>query len=165
VVTDLDNKIDENGQIDIQNGNISIRQEDIQKKFNSIDGNIRAFVSPLKTLEFDIAMGSLYTYIDKAIQIAKKIKSKNDWITDEEVKNIQLQDFSIGKDAHERAKIIYEPLEKNQASKSVTAQWFAKLLNDDKENIINLIKKDYEKNTGVKYLIEAIEHVTEKIIW
>ena len=165
IVTDLDNKIDENGQINTQNGNISKRPEDIQIKFNSIDGNIRAFVSPLKTLEFDIAMGSLYKDINKAIQIAKKIKSNNDWITDDDVKNIQVHDFSNEKDEHKRAKIIYEPLEKNQASKSVTAQWFSKLLNDDKDEALTCIRKDYTEDTGIKYLIEAIEHVTEKINW
>lgn len=165
VVTDLDTEINENGEVVDKNENISKKKENIQNKYNSNDGNIRAFISHLKTLEFDIAMGGLYEYIYKAIQIAKKIKSSKDWITDEEVKNIQLQDFSNEKDIHKRAKNIYEPLEKNQASKSVTSQWLGKLLNDDKNNIINLIKKDYEKNTGIKYLIEAIEHVTEKINW
>lgn len=163
VVTDLDNKIDENGQIVAQEGNTSKRQEDIQNKYNSNDGNVRAFISPLKTLEFDIAMGSLYTYIDRAIQIAKKIKPNKDWITDEEFQNTHPQDFSNENDIHKRAKIIYEPLEKNDASKPVTAQWLGKLLNDNKDNVLNLIRKDYTENTGIKYLIEAIEHVTEKI--
>lgn len=165
LVTDLDNKIDENGQIVAQEGNTSKRQEDIQNKYNSNDGNIRAFISPLKTLEFDIAMGSLYTYIDRAIQIAKKIKPNKDWITDEEFQNIQPNDFSNVNDINKRAKIIYEPLEKKQASKSVTSQWLSKLLNDDKENVLTLIRKDYTEDKGIKYLIEAIEHVTEKINW
>jgi putative ATP-dependent endonuclease of OLD family len=165
VVTDLDTKINENGEIVDQNENISKSIEDSQSIYNSNDGNIKAFVSPLKTMEFDIAMGSLYEYIYKAIQIAKKIKSRKDWITDEEVKNIQLQDFSNENDIHKRAQIIYQPLEKNQASKSVTAQWFAKLLNNDKDKVLNLIRRDYTEDTGIKYLIEAIEHVTEKINW
>lgn len=165
VVTDLDTKVDENGQSIDQKDDINKKRDAIQKKYNSSDGNIKVFVSPLKTLEFDIAMSNLYNYMDRAIQIAKKIKSSKDWITDDEVKNIQVHDFSNEKDEHKRAKIIYEPLEKNQASKSVTAQWFAKLLNDDKDNVLNLIGKDYAEDTGIKYLIEAIEHLTEKINW
>ena len=163
VVTDLDTKIDENGQPMDQADNIDKKRDGIQNKYNSNDGNIKVFISPLKTLEFDIAIGNLYNYINQAAQIAKKIKSSNDWITDEEIKNIQLQDFSNEKDIHKRAKKIYEPLEKKQASKSVTAQWLGKLLNDDKGNVVNLIRKDYDENTGIKYLMEAIEHVTEPI--
>jgi len=165
VVADLDTKVDENGQSIDQKDDINKKLEDIQNKYNSSDEYIKAFVSPLKTLEFDIAMGNLYEYMDRAIQIAKKIKSNKDWITDEEVKNIQLQNFSIEKDVHKRAKIIYEPLENNQASKSVTAQWFAKLLNDDKDKVLTFIRNDYTEDTGIKYLIEAIEHLTEKINW
>lgn len=165
VVTDLDTKIDENGQPMEQDDNIDKKRDVIQNKYNSSDGNIKAFVSPLKTLEFDIALGNLYCYIDRAIQIAKKIKSSNDWITEQDIQDIQLQDFSNEKDTHKRASKIYEPLEKNQASKSVTAQWLGKLLNDDKENVLNRIKNDYDEKTGVKYLIEAIEHVTEKLNW
>jgi len=164
VVTDLDNKIDENGQIVAQKGNKIKRKEDIQNKYNSNDGNIRAFISPLKTLEFDIAMGNLYTYIDRAIQIAEKIKPNKDWITDEEFQNIHPHDFSNVNDIIKIAKNIYKPLKK-KASKPVTAQWLCKLLNDDKDNVLTLIRKDYTEDKGIKYLIEAIEHVTEKINW
>lgn len=164
VVTDLDTKTNENGQAIDEKEILNKKQAKFQK-YSSNDGNIKAFISPLKTLEFDIALGNLYQHINKAIQIAKKIKSSNDWITDEEIKNIQLQDFLNEKDINKRASIIYEPLEKNQASKSVTAQWLGKLLNDDKNNVLKLIRKDYDENTGVKYLIEAIEHVTEKLNW
>lgn len=165
VVADLDAKINENGEVVDQNENINEKKENILRKYNSSDGNIEAFVSPLKTLEFDIAMGSLCSYIDRAIQIAKKIKSCNDWITDEELQDIHPQVFSNENNIIKIAKNIYEPLEKNQASKTVTAQWLGKLLNDDKDNVLKLIRKDYTEDTGIKYLIEAIEHVTEKIDW
>ncbi len=171
VVTDLDTKTNENGQAVDESGQIINEKEILNKKqaklqkYSSNDGNIKAFVSSLKTLEFDIAMGNLYMYINKAIQIAKKIKYSNDWITEQDIQNIQLQDFSNEKDIHKRASIVYESLEKKQASKSVTAQWLGKLLNDDKKDVISLIKEDYKNDTGVKYLIEAIEHVTEKLNW
>lgn len=165
VMPDLDTKVDENGQPIVKKDNIDKKRADIQKKYNSSDRYIKVFVSPLKTLEFDIATGNLYHYINKSIQIAKEIKSKKDWITEENIQKIEIHDFSNEKDIRKRAKIIYEPLEKKQASKTITAQWFGKLLNDDKENVIKLIRKDYNENTGIKYLIEAIEHVTEKLNW
>lgn len=165
VVADLDAKINENGEVVDQNENINKIKEDIQNKYDSKEKNIKAFVSPLKTLEFDIAMGGLCSYIDRAIQIAEKIKSCNDWITDEEFQDIYPHDFSNENNIIRIAKNIYEPLEKNQASKTVTAQWLSKLLNDDKDNVLTLIRKDYTEDKGIKYLIEAIEHVTEKINW
>jgi len=55
----------------------------------------------------------------------------------------------------------FKPLEKNQASKSIAAQWFAKLLNDDKEKVKCLIIKDFRQRIGMSYIIDAIKHVTE----
>ncbi|MCM8809803.1 MAG: AAA family ATPase, partial [Candidatus Omnitrophica bacterium] len=161
VVTDLDAKVDENGNP--SPNNIEEQRKEIKNKYSSNDGNIKPFISPLKTLEFDIALGNLYEYMHRAILIAKKIKSKNDWLTQYEISNIfsQLSETNPNK----RASIIYEPLDKNQASKSVTAQWFAKLICDKKDKVKNLIAKDYQENKGIKYIIEAIEHVTEKIDW
>ncbi|HOQ05767.1 MAG TPA: AAA family ATPase [Anaerohalosphaeraceae bacterium] len=163
VITDSDIPVKENGMP--ENGyNVNKHRQNIAQKYDSGDGRIQAFVSPLKTMEFDIAMGNLYQYMYKAIQIAKKIKSTDDWIADKELRNILNQSIEE-KNPNKRAKIIYEPLEKNQASKPVAAQWFAKLLMDDKDRVSSLIREDYENNTGIRYLIEAIEHVTEKIKW
>lgn len=162
VVTDLDIKIDENGK-PIEGENVGNKRGEIEEKYNS--GDIKTFISPLKTLEFDVAMGNLYNCMHKAIEIAKKIKSKNNWIDDNEISKIQLEDFSKETSPNKRAIKIYEPLEKNQVSKAVAAQWFAKLIKEDKDNILKKIEEDYKNNIGIKYLIEAIEHVTEKINW
>lgn len=163
VVTDLDLKINENGEYD--KNKIDKEREKIEQKFNTEDGNIKVFTSPLKTLEFDIACGNLYREINKAIQIAKKIKSKGDWISNQEINNlIDNIDNENGTDYIKRAKNIYEPLEINQASKSITAQWFAKILKDNTK-LLDKIKNDYNENKGIRYLIEAIEHVTEPLKW
>lgn len=164
VVTDLDCQIDDQGQpIGINDNDINEKRKEICEKFDSNDGNIKTFVSQLKTLEFDIALGNLYEYMNKAILIAKKIKSNQDWITEYEINSnsLKLNENNVNK----RAAIIYKPLQKNEASKSVTAQWFAKLLIDNKEDAISLIKQDYKNNIGIKYIIEAIEHVTKKVDW
>ncbi|BDQ02287.1 AAA family ATPase [Ignavibacterium sp.] len=162
VVTDLDLKIDEDGKIN-DGQNADEEKQKIEKKFNSPDYNIKVFTSPYKTLEFDIALGNLFEYMHKAIQIATKC-NRDKWIEENELQNIfnnSNDPILTEQNIIKRACKIYEPLEKRQASKSITAQWFAKLLIDNKNNIINLIKKDCQENTGINYIIDAIKHVTE----
>lgn len=166
IVTDLDTKVDENGQP--TNNNLDEPKQIIEQKYNSDDGNMKVFVSPLKTMEFDFAIGNLYLQIYKSIQIAKKIKSSSDgWINDGEVRKIleSSDEYSSETDFHKRAINIYQPLEKSQASKTVSAQWFAKILEQNKDTVKELIKKDYDNNTGIKYIVQAIEHVTESVKW
>lgn len=162
IVTDLDLKIDEDGKIE-DGQNAEGKKQEIENKFNSTDGKIKVFTSPYKTLEFDIALGNLFEYMHKAIQIAKKCNNNN-WIKENELHNILNNSNNTilnEQDKTKRAMKIYEPLIKNnQASKSITAQWFAKLLNDDRNNTENLIKNDCLENTGISYIIAAIKHVT-----
>lgn len=166
VVTDLDLNLDLNINENVNDDERNQKITEIKKKYDSNDCYIKTFVSPFRTLEYDIATGNLYKEIHQAIQIAKKIHSKKDWISDEEEKSVKQNIPEVNKnDIHERAKIIFEPLEKHQASKSVAAQWFSKILNDDKGSILEKIKKDYKNNNGIKYIVETIEHVTEKIKW
>jgi putative ATP-dependent endonuclease of OLD family len=158
IVTDLDLKMYDNGN---PTQNVEEERQKLRTKYDCGE-NIKAFISPIKTLEFDIAKGNLSEYIYWAIQIAKKIKANDEWISCQELRDImknRLTESDVGK----RAKIIYEPLEKSQTSKTVTAQWFARLIVKNKKDVFEKIKKDYESNSGIKYLIEAIEHVTEKI--
>ena len=98
-------------------------------------------------------------------KLQKKIQSNNDWISDGEIEQLKSNLSLSVEDPNSRAKTIFEPLEKHQASKTVAAQWFAKLLNVIRADSYDKIKKDYVDNTGIKYIIEAIEHVTEKINW
>jgi len=166
IITDLDMPvdIDENGKLkDVNKIDIDQKRKDIEDKYNSNDGNIKVFTTPYKTLEFDIALGNLYSYMHKAIQIAKKC-NKDKWISEDDLQSVlnNSNDSTLSKqDEKIRAYKIYEPLEKKQASKSITAQWFAKLLMDDKKNSQKLIEKDCAGNQGIKYIIDAINHATE----
>jgi len=162
VVTDLDLKIDEDGKIK-DGQDVDHEKQKIENKFNSPDGNIKVFTSPYKTMEFDIALGNLFEYMHKAIQIAKKC-NRDRWIEENELDNIlktSNDPILTEQDINKRACTIYKPLEKNQASKSIAAQWFAKLLNDDKEKVKCLIIKDFRQRIGMSYIIDAIKHVTE----
>lgn len=164
VITDLDIPIDDDGR-PLNGVDVDRKRQEIIQKYSSTDNGIKAFVSPFKTLEFDIAIGHLDLEMFRAIQLSKKVKSKGDWITNKEFQDIMQTNPPNEKDLNKRAKKIYEPLEKNQASKAVAAQWFAKLLSENRENVRIQIQKDYKEDKGIKYLIEAIEHVTEKISW
>jgi len=159
IITDLDIKIDENG-MPIEN-NIDDKRRQIEERYNSGDDNIKVFSSPLHTLEFDIACGNLYGYIHKAIQIAQKCKDDH-WISQNDYKNIlAAQDELLDEyDTSKRAHIIFNQLKNNRISKTITAQWFSKLLLEKPEEARELIQKDIDENKGIKYIIEAINHVT-----
>lgn len=165
VVTDLDIKVDKEGNPEENRVLIQKKRETIENRYNDQMGMIKTFCSPIWTLEFDIACGSLWEYMHKAVQIAKKIRNKNDWISYEDVERLLKStesddDLSTELNPFKRAYKIYEPLLNNRASKAVAAQWLVKLLKDgNQEDIKSLIEKDEEEGKGIKYLIDAIEHV------
>lgn len=170
VVTDLDIKLDKEGNLEKKRDLIQkIREtrEKIENRYNDQMGTIKTFCSPLWTLEFDIACGSLWPYMHKAVQIAQEIRDKNDWISYNDVEkllnsNDEISDeISTVKDPLKRAYKIYEPLLNNRASKTVAAQWLVELLKyENQEDIKSLIEKDEEEGKGIKYLVDAIEHVS-----
>ena len=166
VVTDLDVEVDDEGNPQGQEGENRRKREKIENRYNDQMGMIKTYCSPLWTLEFDIACGSLWKYMHNAVQIAKKIRANKDWISDNDaeilLKSMESgDDLSIEQDPHKRARKIYEPLLNKQASKTVAAQWLVKLLKDeDRETVKSLIETDKAGDKGIKYLIDAIEHVT-----
>jgi len=159
IIADLDINVDENGKP--TENNIDKKRQGIEGKYNSTDGNIKVFTSPLKTLEFDISCGNLYLYMHKAIQIANKCQSN--WISDDDdVKKILSANDEILQldDIDKRAYKIFEPLSKHLASKAITEQWFTKLLLENIDHVRTLINNDINDNKGIKYIIDAINHVT-----
>ena len=72
ILTDFDLKINEVDKPTANQDEIQKKKEEKEKYYNSNDGNIKVFISPLKTMEFDIALGNLFNEIHLAIQIAKK---------------------------------------------------------------------------------------------
>ncbi len=166
VVTDLDVEVDDEGNPQGEEGENRRKREKIENRYNDQMGMIKTYCSPLWTLEFDIACGSLWKYMHNAVQIAKKIRDSKDWVSDNDaeilLKSMESgDDLSTEQDPHKRARKIYEPLLNKQASKTVAAQWLVKLLKDeDRETVKSLIEKDKAGDKGIKYLIDAIEHVT-----
>lgn len=160
IITDLDINVNDNGKPTETEQGIELKRQNIKNEYESSDGNIKVFTSPLKTLEFDIACGNLYWYMHKAIQIAKKCQSN--WINDNDIQEIlsKIDEILEEKDINKRACKIFESLDKKQASKPITAQWFSKFLLENIQVATELINKDLNDNKGIKYIVYAINHVT-----
>lgn len=175
-ITDLDIAyFKEDGEIKIKprkSGSIPNHKEEkekLEKTFNDKSGQIKVFHSPDWTLEFDIARGSLGKYLNRAIRIAvtinNRVKNKNYRALEEnKFQNIIEQADKVYNEwlkleETERAYNIYLPLLKNNASKAVTAQYFAKILSENKAEIKGEILAD----SNIKYIVDAIGHVTENI--
>lgn len=131
-------------------------------------GDVRAYLSPKWTLENDIAMSCLRGLMHEAIQIAILSNDLEKTPTLDEIKSLkkrckeEIEKWEqAGTTKEEIACRIYAPLANNQASKSVTAQLLAVKLDKEKENNTYKIE-DLESDPYLKYLIDAINYVTQK---
>lgn len=133
----------------------------INKRINDYKGgDVEVFIGNTWTLEFEIAKSVLNKTLHLAIQIAIFTKNEEKNFTVFDYKEIakQCQDDFTGwqqqaKSINEIAVQIYSPLERELASKAITAQIFSKLLKRsriDKALLIN--------DPNLKYLIDAIKH-------
>ncbi|MBN1291129.1 MAG: hypothetical protein JXB48_04750 [Candidatus Latescibacteria bacterium] len=127
--------------------------------------NIKAFISPNWTLEYDIALGELQKEFYTAVLRAEKIQNSDTYaLTHEKIAEVYDKvetDFiswtSTKKTEQEIAKAIYEDymLDK-KISKAIVAQCFAVLLKESEG-----IKDRIERDNKLKYLVDAINYVTE----
>lgn len=174
VVTDLDiEQEEENGNIISKKRkdeflDIDTEREKLAKEFNSENGHIRVFHSPLWTLEYDLANSELAKYLNQATYIAQLLKSrinhkKFEWISNEEKEkridgaNKLLIETWAGLNKTQIAFRIYSRLKENKASKTVNAQWLANLLLENSPETRELIMNE----PAVKYIRDAIYLVTE----
>jgi len=173
-ITDLDIALyKENGQVKIKpdkDGEIpdeNIERQKLEDKFNDEHGRIKVFSSPQWTLEYDIAKGAIGRFINQAIQIAVSVRYRTNnknftALPKNKIERIKKRADSnyetwSSLDEEERAFNIYSPLLQNRASKAISAQYLSKILieNDAKQIILS--------DTQIKYIIDAIYHVTEKL--
>jgi putative ATP-dependent endonuclease of OLD family len=141
----------------------------LKTEYNSPDGRIKIFHSPLWTMEYDLSQGYFAQLINCATYIAQLIKSRTNHQNFKSINKkealkriIKANDqFSIWKNSNlssdEIAFKIYQRLKDNKASKAVTAQWLAKIMLRFKTKISTEIKQDSQ----FRYIIEAIYHVTK----
>lgn len=139
--------------------------EEIKKTIqNRIDnykgGDVEVFIGNTWTLEFEIAKSVLSEILHLAIQIALVTKNEEKIFNAFDYKKIAKQchdNFSAwqqqGKNVNEIAVQIYSPLERDLASKAISAQIFSKLLKRSRINKELLIG-----DPNLKYLIDAIKY-------
>lgn len=132
--------------------------------------NVKAFVSPQWTLEYDLAKGVLGEHIHISIQLAKKIKLKtarHDFSalsqSDEQtIIDDAKREYASWKQAlspDDLAFKIYKPLYKSQASKAVAAQYLAKFIKEAHVKA-QLLQGLNQIDEPAKYILDAIRYVT-----
>lgn len=150
--------------------NIQEEQDKLKELYQTIDQNVIVFSSPLWTFEYDIARSDLLPYLHRAIRIAQlsqsRVRNGNyGGIKNTELKmlydkaDVMLTGYKLRYESN-KDKIAYEvfnKLDSKKASKAVTAQWFARILKENQDKVIQIIKTDPQLN----YLCKAIYHVTE----
>ncbi len=149
-------KIDDNYEI-YKNIVKSVKEE----KYNFKD--IKVFTNNW-TMEFDIALSCIKEYLYAAVLIAKDIHKNEIKIESIEIDSyIEKSKEFINKepsyDIMEMAYQIYTPLLNKEASKAVCAQYLSKILLQEVRKNKDLSNKILKDNY-LKYIIEAINHVT-----
>ncbi|BDC00684.1 hypothetical protein CP118TE_03930 [Clostridium perfringens E] len=141
-------------------------KEEKEEKYNLND--IKVFTNNW-TMEFDLALSCIREYIYAAILIAKDIKSDEGIIDNIDIEKYindskeEINQFiADDKNDMDIAYQIYKPLLKGNASKAVCAQYLSKILlnkSNESEELVNKIKED----ENIKYIVDAIHHVTNTI--
>ena len=160
VVTDNDIKPDSG----LSPQEITDKRTKKEAKYNGQE--IKTFISPDWTLEYDIALSELKKEFYTAVLRAEKIQNSDIYcLTEEKIEEIKQKvedDFNNGDYAdkidQEIAKSIYEDyIVKKNISKAIVAQCFTSLLIKLK---CEGIRERIEVDEKFKYIVDAIKHVT-----
>lgn len=153
-------KLDENNILNIR----TAKSKTLKRKYDS--QNVKVFTNKNWTLEYDLACSEeLRDSFALAVQIAKKIKSSESYFNelfDEDDKfKIPPNENEIDKEAvqgnppEEIAYQIFKPfVNSGSPSKAVTAQIFSEILVLEKDNLVDILKRD----SYLKYIIDAINY-------
>jgi len=150
---------EDRSEIDINKQKEEARQK-MKEKYDE-SGITKTFTNNW-TLEYDLGLSEIRDRLYAAIKIAKNIKNNDNFegefekFLDEARKEIKKWQKE-GYDDEKIACKIYEPLLKSQASKAVVAQYLARDLLKNRNEVEEIIKKD----PYIKYIVDAINFVTE----
>jgi len=159
VVTDNDIKPD--SRLSAQE--IADKRTEKEAKYNGQE--IKTFISPDWTLEYDISLGSLRKEFYTAVLRAEKIQNSDTYgLTLAKITKVNQKvetDFTTWTSEHKTEQEIAEAIYKDymldkKISKAVVAQCFAALLKECEG-----IKERIEADEKLKYLVDAIKYVTE----
>ncbi|BDS10981.1 ATP-dependent nuclease [Aureispira anguillae] len=162
--------------IDIDQDLPTIKTNELERK-NCSEKNVKYFISPNWTLEYELGLSCLRDLFYEAILTAKLILKSSDFDTAdeefiEEIRLIKLQveqDINDWKASMSREEIAYklywiimQGRDKNKVSKAVVAQCLSKIILDKKENLDELayeeLKGQILSDSNINYLVEAIKH-------
>jgi putative ATP-dependent endonuclease of OLD family len=140
---------------------------------NLTKGGTKCFMSPNWTLEYEIALSRFKKQFYKAVLIADKISNsvtgepKEEKYTEVEEQaeaNYSKWGTDLRDDPRSEQKIAYEIYKKTmidkEISKAIVAQVFAEMLSDSPQN---MIREDLLDSEQLRYLVDAICHVTEPL--
>lgn len=151
---------------------LKIREEKTKRLENEVNvDKIKIFLPKSWTLEYEIAGSRLYRLLATAIKAARVEEKDSKEMTDDTLTEIWSQvkeeypdDYELTMDETYK---IFKPLDDGTVSKAITAQYLAGMLIGElppvknglvsKNTIISIVETD-EK---LKYLVDAIKHVTE----
>jgi len=148
---------------------VQTESDKLKVQYDSPDGRIKVFHSELWTMEYDLSLGGMAKFLNYATYIAQLAKSRATHqnfkgVNEKEAKNrirkandIFAEWESTPLSQSEIAFRIYQRLKDNKASKTVTAQWLARILLRYKSRVLPILKTD----SKLKYIVDAIYHVTK----
>lgn len=152
---------------------LRIREEKKRRLESATNSNnLKLFLPKSWTLEYEIAGSGLNRLLATAIKIAQREESEPEQeITDEIMMALWDKvktDYPDGQTpTKEDAYRLFEPLNEGIVSKAITAQYLAGMLSGDLPPISNgavdkeFIKHIIETDEKLKYLVDAIKHVTQ----
>lgn len=129
---------------------------------------VRTFVSPIKTLEYDLSLGTLRRDLYRAALLAGKLKNSDQYgVTFTKYKQVKTaleqREAAWAADASTTEQIAREIFDyiSGKDLKSITAQFYAMLLQhrNRKEDMKQIILAD----DRFDYIVQAIEYVTEPL--
>ena len=150
-----------------------IRKEKAMRRENEINaGMIKIFLPKAWTLEYEIARSKLYRLLVAAIKAAQKeMSDSGQELTDDILDSLWI-DTITEHPGHTPTEVesydIFKPLNEGTVSKAITAQYLAGMLSGELPPVSNGkvkaedIKRIVATDDNLKYLVDAINHVTQK---
>ncbi len=150
------------------------KRSDLEKKFNK--GDMKVFISPNWSLEYEIAFSCLNKVFYRSLLWAEKKQNAKTGVPQKskkkEVREQYKQDFEQWENKwhnkdRKKEKIAYEIYKKTmldkEISKAITAQVFAEQIEKFAHLWLEKARESLLQATSIRYLIDAICHVTEPL--
>ncbi|MGE7827326.1 ATP-dependent nuclease [Paenibacillus sp. NPDC093718] len=130
------------------------KKHSIRSEYEDLHSNIKTFIAPNWTLEYEIALSQLWPTLIKSIHNVKYKKPDSE-VNKNKFDGLKTS-YSILQDSSDRAYRIYKPLSEKHISKAAVAQELAHLLSENKQNLSDIVLND----PFLEYLRAAIYHAT-----